>query len=87
MMLAVCPVPNPAVAELTGILRHNGAGNLADRLDRAAADQVKFLALTVPERAVLLAALDDPPDTLSELAPCSSAITAGHWPKDSSRAK
>jgi len=67
MMLAGCPVPNSAVVELARILRHNGAGNLADRLDRAVADQVKLLALTFPERAVLLAALEDPPDTLTEL--------------------
>jgi hypothetical protein len=40
---------------------------LADRLDRAVADEVKLLALTLDERALLLAALEDPPQQLAEL--------------------
>ena len=49
--------------------RHKATGGdeLADRLERALADQVKLLALTIDERAIILAALDDPPDGLSEL--------------------
>ena len=44
-----------------------GADELADRLERAVTDQVKLLALTLDERAVLLAALEDPPHELAEL--------------------
>jgi hypothetical protein len=43
-----------------------------DGLERAVSDEVKLLkllALTLPERAVMLAALEDPPDTLTELRP------------------
>ena len=40
---------------------------MADRLERARADRVTLLALTIDERAIILAALDDPPDGLAEL--------------------
>jgi hypothetical protein len=40
---------------------------LADRLERGVADGVKLLALTIDERAIILASLEDPPDGLSEL--------------------
>ena len=40
---------------------------LADRLERALADEVKPLALTMDERAMIRAALEDPPDGLAEL--------------------
>ena len=39
------------------------------RLPRA--DGVALLALTIDERAIILAALDDPADGLAESAPCS----------------
>ena len=48
-------------------LRDAGADDLADRLERALADDGKLLALTLDERALMLAALEDPPDDLTEL--------------------
>lgn len=44
-----------------------GADDLAARLERAVADGVKLIALTLDERAVLLASLEDPPQELAEL--------------------
>jgi hypothetical protein len=44
-----------------------GAGVLADRLERALADEVKLLALTIEERAIILGQLEDPPDGLAAL--------------------
>jgi hypothetical protein len=39
----------------------------ADRLERALEDDVKLLALTIDERAIILGQLEDPPDGLAEL--------------------
>ena len=44
-----------------------GADDLADRLERAVDDRVALLGLTIDERAVILAALEDPPERLAEL--------------------
>ena len=66
-MLAGLPVPNDAVDELADLVRAAGADDVADRLERAVADGVSLLALTIDERAVMLAALEDPPKELSEL--------------------
>jgi hypothetical protein len=41
-MLAGLPVPVDAVEELAGLVRAAGADDLADRLDRAVADEVKL---------------------------------------------
>lgn len=38
-----------------------------DRLERGVSDGVKLIALTIDERAIILAALEDPPDGLAEL--------------------
>lgn len=67
MMLAGLPVPPDAVQTLAMLIRDSGGDELADRLDRAVEDDVKLLALTQPERAVMLNALEDPPETLTEL--------------------
>lgn len=67
MMLAGVPVPTAATVELAGIVRTAGAEELADRLEKALADEVKILALTIAERSVILNALDDPPQELAEL--------------------
>ena len=67
VMLAGVPVPDAAAAELAGIVREAGADDLADRLERAVDDDVKLLALTIDERAVILAELEDPPDGLAEV--------------------
>ena len=66
-MLAGLPVPDHAVEGLAELVRAAGADDLADRLDRALGDGVALLALTIDERAVILAALEDPPDGLAEL--------------------
>ena len=44
-----------------------GAVVLADRLERALRDEVKLLALTLDERAIMLSSLEDPPKALAEL--------------------
>ncbi len=67
MMLAGLPVPNDAVQELAGILWDAGATELADRLKLALEHDVKLLALTLDERALMLSALEDPPEALAEL--------------------
>ena len=66
-MLAGLPVPNDAVDELAALVRATGADELADPLDRAVADEVKLLALTLDERAIILGTLEDPPPGLAEL--------------------
>jgi hypothetical protein len=50
-MLAGIPVPNDAVEDLAALVRAAGADDLADRLERAAAERVSLLALTIDERA------------------------------------
>jgi hypothetical protein len=67
VMLAGVPVTADSVTELASIVRVDGADELADRLERAIADEVKLLGLSIDERAIILAALDDPPGGLSEL--------------------
>ena len=67
MMLAGVPVSEAATTELATMVRSAGADDLADRLAQALAEDVKLLALTVEERIVILAALEDPPDGLAEL--------------------
>ena len=66
-MLAGLPVPADAVDELAGLVRDAGAHDLADRLERAVADELKLLALTLDQRALMLSALEDPPQELAEL--------------------
>ena len=66
-MLAGLPVPNDAVDELAQLVRAAGANDVADRLERALAEKVKLLALSLDDRAIMLSALEDPPDDLSEL--------------------
>ena len=67
MMLADLPRPRDAVEELAGLVRATDADDLADRLERALADEVKLLALTIDERAIILASREDLPDGLAEL--------------------
>jgi hypothetical protein len=67
MMLAGLPVPTDAVEELAALVRVTGAADLADRLERALDDELKLLALSLDERALLLSALEDPPQELAEL--------------------
>ena len=67
MRLAGIPVQAEAVAELATTVRVIGADDLADRLEAALDDGVALLALTIDERAIILAALEDPPDGLTEL--------------------
>ena len=77
MMLAGLPVPNNAVAGLA-LLVLDVDDVLSHRLRRAVEDDVKLLALRLDERAIMLAALEDPPDELAELrAVCSQIISGG----------
>ena len=66
-MLAGVPVSADSVAELASIVRASGADELADRVDQALDDQVRLLALTIDERAIILDQLEDPPDGLAQL--------------------
>ena len=65
--------PRPAhlrpsqLTELVIIVRTAGDDELVDRLERALNDEVKLLGLEIDKQAIILAALDDPPDGLSEL--------------------
>jgi hypothetical protein len=52
--------------DLAWLVRAAGADELAHRLERTILDGV-LLALTIDERAIILAALEDPPDGLAEL--------------------
>ena len=61
------PSPNGAVGELAALVRDTGADDLADRLEQALAAEVKLLALSLDERALLLSALEDPSQELAEL--------------------
>ena len=58
--------PDHALEDLAGLVRAAGADHLADRLNVAIGDGVA-LALTIDERAIILAALEDPPEGLAEL--------------------
>lgn len=66
-MLAGLPVSNDATSELAILVRTTGGDELADRLERALNHDVKLLALTIPERTIILSALEDPPQPLAEL--------------------
>ena len=61
------PRPQDAVVELATSSGDGEADDLADRLERALDADVKLLALTLDERALLLSALEDPPQELAEL--------------------
>lgn len=50
VMLPGVPVSADATAELASIVRPTGAIELANRLERAVADDVSLLALTIDER-------------------------------------
>ena len=67
MMLAGIPVATPAVHWIALTLRESGAHAFADRLDRTVSDDIKLVALTIDERALILNTLDDPPEELGEL--------------------
>ena len=61
------PVLADAVADLADTVGATGADDLANRLEVALDDGVAPLALTIDERAIILAALEDPPDGLAAL--------------------
>lgn len=67
MMLLGLPVPDNAVDDLAEIVRAAGSDDLADRLERPRTDGVKQIALTLDERALMLSALEDPPQEQAEL--------------------
>jgi hypothetical protein len=55
------------VEQLAVLVRVTGAAELADRLELPLDNQVKLLALSLDEWALLLSALEDPPQELAEL--------------------
>ena len=59
--------PRRPVGELAQLVRAAGAEDLADRLDGALAYDAKRLALSLDDRAILLAVLEDPSAELAEL--------------------
>lgn len=64
MHLAGIPVRDEAILELARLVDDP---LLADKLESAYGRQVKILALEIPEREAILAALEDPPAELAEL--------------------
>ena len=58
------PIRDEAVLELARLVDDPA---LADRLETAYGRETKVLALTIPERSTILAALEDPPADLAEL--------------------
>lgn len=66
-MLAGLPVPDDAIEDLAALARDGGEGELADRLEQALVDEVKLLALSPNERALMIAAREDLPQALAEL--------------------
>ena len=67
MMLAGLPVPEDTIEELAAVVRLAGAVELANRLEQALDHEVKLLALSLDERALMLSTLEDPPPGLAEL--------------------
>ena len=67
MMLAGLPVTDDAVDELADLIGDAGADDLAERLECPVVDDVKLLALTLGESALMPTALEDPPPELAEL--------------------
>jgi len=67
MMLAGFSVPDRDVLTLAALTREAGFVDLAKRLEDAYDREVKVLGLTVPERGMLLWALDDPPREFAQL--------------------
>ena len=66
MMLAGVPVIPIWVSVLAKMVKDAGAVDLADRLDRANHDGVRQFALTIDDCAIILGALEDPPDWFAE---------------------
>lgn len=66
MFLAGLPIPGHLVLELARLIGDDDP-ELAERLEDAYGRDVKVLGLDIPEREMILRALDDPPDGLTEL--------------------
>ena len=79
-MLAGLPVTTDAVHELADLVR-DVDDDLADRLERAIADEVKLLALTLDERADALRARGSARRAGRAYAPCCSLTTSGEAPR------
>src|SRR5215210_7891708 len=76
-MLAGLPMRAEAVDELAPLVSAAGADHLADRLERALADEVKLLALILDERALMLSAFEIRRRPLRSCGPSCSTITSG----------
>jgi hypothetical protein len=79
MMLAGLPVRDQDVLELATLLRAAGFDDGAERLEDAHHLDTKVLALTVPEREVILRSLEDAPSGLAEL--CKVLLQEHSWRK------
>ena len=71
------PVAADSVAELAAMVSAANGDGLADR--------VKLLGLEIDEQAIILDALDDPPDGLADLRGVLINSTSGAGAKDSTR--
>ena len=75
-------VPDHAVEDLAQMVRAAGADELADRLERSVDAGVALLALTIDQRAIILATLEDPPEGSPSFAAYCSANTNGEGGRD-----
>ena len=62
--LAGVPIRDELVLELAGLIEDDELGS---RLETAYGRMTKVLALTIPEREMIIQALDEPPPGLEEL--------------------
>ena len=69
LQLAGIPIPNELVHEIASRLRDIGDNSdldAAEKLEHALAHDRRIVALSLDDREAILAALDDPPDELTE---------------------
>jgi hypothetical protein len=86
MRLAGVPIPDADVLELARLLGTAGFADLAARLEDAWEVETKVIALTVPEREVILRALEEPPTMRSRSCEaCCSESTSGGYARGSSK--
>jgi len=67
MFLAGLPVRDADVLDLAGLLHDGGFGDTAETLVFALEAEQALVALSIQDREAILRALDDPPDSLTDL--------------------
>jgi len=67
MFLAGLPVRDADVLDLAGLLHDAGFGDTAETLVVALEAEHALVALSIQDRKAILRALDDPPDSLTDL--------------------